>query len=145
MTPELSLFDPARAPKGLDALFRPRSVAVVGTSARAKSVGREILSNLLENAARNSPPGASIGLRAGPDPDDAHRVRLEVLDRGPGVPAGVKRALAGRDPGDTGRTGLGLEICRSLSQALGGSVSLSDRTGGGTVARVALPAAGGDA
>jgi len=105
----------------------------------------EILSNLLENAARNSPPGASIGLRAGPDPDDAHRVRLEVLDRGPGVPAGVKRALAGRDPGDTGRTGLGLEICRSLSQALGGSVSLSDRTGGGTVARVALPAAGGEA
>jgi acetyl coenzyme A synthetase (ADP forming)-like protein len=42
------LFDPSRAPKGLDALFRPRSVAVVGTSARPRTIGREILSNLLE-------------------------------------------------------------------------------------------------
>ena len=47
MPPDLQLFDPARAPQGLDALFRPRSVAVVGTSARARSVGREILGNLL--------------------------------------------------------------------------------------------------
>jgi len=42
------LFDPSRAPEGLDALFRPRSVAVVGTSAKARTIGREILSNLLE-------------------------------------------------------------------------------------------------
>lgn len=34
-------------PRGLDALFRPRSVAVIGTSARARSIGREILGNLL--------------------------------------------------------------------------------------------------
>ncbi|HSB36767.1 MAG TPA: DUF4118 domain-containing protein [Thermoanaerobaculia bacterium] len=105
----------------------------------------EILSNLLENAARVSPLGASIELSAAPDPSDARRVRLSVLDRGPGVPAGVKQAGGGRGAGDTGRAGLGLEICRSLTHALGGSMSLADRPGGGTVARVDLPAAGADA
>jgi len=102
----------------------------------------EILSNLLENAARVSPPGAPLELSAAPAPLEPGRVRLEVLDRGPGVPAAVKRAVAGRgETGDTGRTGLGLEICRSLSRALGGSVSFVDRPGGGTVARIDLPAA----
>ncbi len=101
----------------------------------------EILSNLLENAARVSPSGAPLELSAAPGPLEPGRVRLEVLDRGPGVPAAVKRAVSGRgDGGDAGRTGLGLEICRSLSRALGGSVSLVDRPGGGTVARIDLPA-----
>ena len=101
----------------------------------------EILSNLLENAARVSPPDAPLELSAAPGPLEPGRVRLEVLDRGPGVPAAVKRAVAGRgESGDTGRTGLGLEICRSLSRALGGSVSLIDRPGGGTIARIDLPA-----
>ena len=102
----------------------------------------EILSNLLENAARVSPPGAPLGLSAAPAPLEPGRVRLEVLDRGPGVPTAVKRAVAGKgETGDTGRTGLGLEICRSLSRALGGSISFLDRPGGGTVARIDLPAA----
>lgn len=39
---------PSTAPRGLDALFRPRSVAVIGTSSKARTIGREILSNLLE-------------------------------------------------------------------------------------------------
>ncbi|MFI5181655.1 MAG: DUF4118 domain-containing protein [Thermoanaerobaculia bacterium] len=102
----------------------------------------EIVSNLLENAARVSPPGASLELSAAPGPLEAGRVRLEVLDRGPGVPAAVKQAVAGRgEPVDSGRAGLGLEICRSLARALGGSVSLVDRPGGGTIARLDVPAA----
>ena len=39
---------PTAIPRGLDALFRPRSVAVIGTSSKARTIGREILSNLLE-------------------------------------------------------------------------------------------------
>ncbi len=34
-------------PRNLDALFRPRSVAVVGTSSKARTIGREVLANLL--------------------------------------------------------------------------------------------------
>ena len=102
----------------------------------------EILANLLENAGSASPSDAPIELKAEPDPLDPQRVRLSVLDRGPGVPAGVKQAAGGRgEPGDSGRPGLGLEICRSLARALGGSVALVDRPGGGTIARLELPAA----
>jgi acetyl coenzyme A synthetase (ADP forming)-like protein len=39
----------APRPRGLDALFRPRSVAVIGTSATARTIGREILANLLRD------------------------------------------------------------------------------------------------
>ncbi len=102
----------------------------------------EILANLLENAARVSPSGQAVELRAEPDPLEKGRVHLEVLDRGPGVPAAVKRASgAHREGGDDGRTGLGLEICRSLARALGGGINLVDRPGGGTIARLDLPAA----
>jgi signal transduction histidine kinase len=102
----------------------------------------EILSNLVENAARATEPGAPIELKAEPDALDRERVRIWVLDRGPGVPADVRRAAGGRrEASDGSGTGLGLEICRSLARALGGAVVLADRPGGGTAARLDLPAA----
>jgi signal transduction histidine kinase len=68
-------------------------------------------------------------------------VRLDVLDRGPGVSPAVKRAAAGGASGDAGRAGLGLTICQSLALAMGGSIALVDRAGGGTIARLEVPAA----
>ena len=65
-------------------------------------------------------------------PLDPERVRLEVADRGPGIE---------KDPSDTPRQGLGLEIARSLGSASGGTVTLANRAGGGAVARIDLPAA----
>ncbi|HYI09070.1 MAG TPA: DUF4118 domain-containing protein [Thermoanaerobaculia bacterium] len=88
----------------------------------------EILVNLVENAHRASSTSAVIELAAtGAGP----RVRLEVLDRGPGI---------GPDP-DVARRGLGLEIARSLAAASGGTFELVNREGGGAIARVDLPAA----
>ena len=102
----------------------------------------EILANFLENAARAAPPDRPLELRAEPSPLDASRVWLEVLDRGPGVSTAIKSKAAGRSSSgdDSGRGGLGLEICRTLSSAVGGNVALLDRPGGGTIARVDLPA-----
>jgi len=100
----------------------------------------EILANLLENASRAAPSGA-LALAAEPSPRDAARVRLDVLDRGPGISPEVKQAAAGGAPGDAGRAGLGLTICQSLARAMGGSVALMDRAGGGTIARLEVPAA----
>jgi signal transduction histidine kinase len=102
----------------------------------------EILANFLENAARAAPPDRPLELRAEPSPLDASRVWLEVLDRGPGVGTAVKSRAAGRASSgdDSGRGGLGLEICRALSSAVSGNVALLDRPGGGTIARVDLPA-----
>jgi two-component system sensor histidine kinase KdpD len=102
----------------------------------------EILANFLENAARAAPPDRPLELRAEPSPLDASRIWLEVLDRGPGVSTAIKSKAAGRPSSgeDSGRGGLGLEICRTLSSAVGGNVALLDRPGGGTIARVDLPA-----
>jgi two-component system sensor histidine kinase KdpD len=102
----------------------------------------EILANLLENAARAAPAGAALELAAEPNPSDHGRLRLDVRDRGAGVPSDVKRAASsGGSPAEAGRAGLGLVICSSLARAMGGTVALLDRPGGGTIARLDLPAA----
>jgi two-component system sensor histidine kinase KdpD len=98
------------------------------------SLALEILVNLLENAHRVSTPGEPVELTARRHPTEPDMLRIEVLDRGPGLPAGIADA-------DVAQRGLGLEIARSLAAANGGSVSLAPRAGGGTVARIDLPAA----
>jgi two-component system sensor histidine kinase KdpD len=104
----------------------------------------EILVNLIENALRVSPPGEPIEIVARPHPMDPKQVRIEVLDRGPGVPAGVAdsngHVVTGAST-DLAQRGLGLEIARSLAAANGGTIAITPRPGGGTVARVDLPAA----
>jgi len=99
----------------------------------------EILTNLLENAVSAAPAGTALSLAASLSPLDPGRVRLEVLDRGPGVPSEVRNGSAAS--GDAGRHGLGLAICDSLARALDGEVALLERPGGGTLARLELPAA----
>ncbi|HVR99653.1 MAG TPA: DUF4118 domain-containing protein [Thermoanaerobaculia bacterium] len=115
------------------------------------SLTLEIVVNLLENAARATPPGRPLELAASPDPEAPTRVHVEILDRGPGVPQAVQRLLAGprelrrtgdHAAGDSAAGGLGLRIAKSFAEANGGSLALLDRPGGGTVARVTLPAAG---
>ncbi|HEY2737468.1 MAG TPA: DUF4118 domain-containing protein [Thermoanaerobaculia bacterium] len=121
------------------------------------SLTLEIVVNLLENAARSAPetgPGASLELAAVADPDagtpKTNRVRLEVRDRGPGVPAAVKKLVQGvflptsggdgPGSGDSRSGGLGLRIAASLAAANGGTLQLLDRPGGGSIARLILPA-----
>jgi two-component system sensor histidine kinase KdpD len=92
------------------------------------SLALEIVVNLVENAHRASGEGASIELAAECVDGD---VRLEVRDRGPGIPA----------DSDVAQRGLGLEIARGLAVASNGTFTLVNREGGGAVARVDLPAA----
>jgi signal transduction histidine kinase len=73
-------------------------------------------------------------------------VRIEVLDRGPGIPedelANVLqpfyRLEASRNR-DTGGTGLGLAIAQQLADSLGAKLTLANREGGGLSATVCLP------
>src|SRR4051795_10401520 len=53
------------------------------------SLALEILVNLVENAHRVSPAGAAIELVAHRHPLDPGKLRIEILDRGPGLPPGV--------------------------------------------------------
>jgi two-component system sensor histidine kinase KdpD len=104
----------------------------------------EILVNLIENAHRVSPPGAPLELTARAHPDVPGRVRIEVLDRGPGVPEGLADRhgdLAAGATSDVAQLGLGLEIARSLAAANGGSIGITPRPGGGAVARLDVPSA----
>jgi K+-sensing histidine kinase KdpD len=105
------------------------------------SLALEILVNLLENAARAAPAGQPIELAATRDPHDTEKLLLEVLDRGHGVPEPVRQLLGGAGEREAAAGGLGLRIARSFAEAGGGSLDLMDRPGGGTIARLTLPAA----
>jgi signal transduction histidine kinase len=83
---------------------------------------RQVLVNLLQNAAQACSPGQTITLRV---TEAEQSVRLEVEDDGPGVPVELRRTLF--QPFATGRkegTGLGLAICRRLVTAMEGTIRL---------------------
>jgi two-component system, OmpR family, sensor histidine kinase KdpD len=104
------------------------------------SLALEILVNLLENAARAAPPAEPIELCAARDPESPERVFLEVRDRGPGLPPST-RVWHGEEFTESASGGLGLRIARSFSQVNAGALALLQRPGGGTIARLTLPAA----
>jgi two-component system sensor histidine kinase KdpD len=157
---EAGVFAPRREPTPSADLFRAarEHLALLASTRRLEvhvepdcpdldvdpSLVLEILVNLIENAHRSSPPAAAIELRARRHPRSAARVELEVLDRGRGLPPSWDEdGAVGAPPGDAGgmRKGLGLEIALRFAAALGGSVALKARDGGGVRAVIDLPAA----
>jgi two-component system, OmpR family, sensor histidine kinase KdpD len=104
---------------------------------------QESLENVLDNAARFSPPDAPISVRVGRD--DRHAPVIEICDRGPGVPPDHREEIftmfsSWRPAGyeETPGAGLGLFITRSFVEAMGGRVALEEREGGGTMLRITL-------
>ncbi|MCK7497422.1 MAG: ATP-binding protein [Comamonadaceae bacterium] len=106
-----------------------------------------VVINLLENAVRYG-GGAPVELMLRQDPGGTV---IEVSDRGPGIPEADRdrvfqpfvRLENSRNTG-TGGAGLGLAIARQIAQARGWRLSLEDRAGGGTLARLVLPDRAGD-
>lgn len=102
----------------------------------------QVLSNLIENAARYSPAGTPIAIDVEAAGDTAS---VSVADRGPGLPADALGRLF--DPlyrvpvrrGPAG-TGLGLAVARGLVEAHGGSIRAENRPGGGARFTFSLPA-----
>jgi two-component system sensor histidine kinase KdpD len=133
-TPPADLFRATR--ENLPIVFNARPFTL-------PSLALEILVNLVENAHRVSPASTPIDLVARRHPADPEKVRIEILDRGPGLPPGVVDAEGNvaTETSDVAQRGLGLEIARSLAVANGGSIGLAPRPGGGTIARVDFPAA----
>jgi two-component system, OmpR family, sensor histidine kinase KdpD len=87
---------------------------------------------LLVNAIRYSPEGGAVEVVASTDAD---AVSLQVLDRGPGIPAAQREhafeKFSRLDP-NTGGAGLGLFLARGLARGMGGEVTLDEREDGGT-------------
>ncbi|GMU64163.1 MAG: hypothetical protein AMXMBFR36_04370 [Acidobacteriota bacterium] len=102
-----------------------------------------LLESLLDNAASFSPDGATVEVALARTGD---QVRLEVADRGPGVPPEHRGRVFDRffswrptEPqGD--HSGLGLSIVRSIAESHGGTVEVTDREDGGARFVVTLPA-----
>ncbi|HEV7678847.1 MAG TPA: HAMP domain-containing sensor histidine kinase [Candidatus Dormibacteraeota bacterium] len=106
---------------------------------------RQALGNVLRNALVHTPPGTPVEIEL--RPDDGHAV-LEVVDHGPGVPAGHAERIFERfhraDPGrsrDQGGSGLGLSITAAIVGSHGGTVSVHPTPGGGATFRIELPLA----
>ena len=97
-----------------------------------------ILTNLLENANKHSPPDAavevSLARRDG-------QIELSVLDRGPGMPADfAPRAFEkSASYGPHRSTGLGMWIVARLVESLQGTVWAEPRPGGGLAVRARFP------
>lgn len=102
---------------------------------------RQVLVNLLVNAAKYSPDGSPIRLHATRLPD---RVAFEIVDEGPGISEATIETLfqafrRGKNSGTAAGVGLGLYLVRNLVRSLGGTVELITRDTGGTLARFELP------
>jgi signal transduction histidine kinase len=116
----------ARA-SGLDVtFFLPPGVEVEGERESAAQVLVALLDNVRQHAA-----SSAVDLRVAVR-DDV--VDVYVEDRGPGIPAPLRRHVFERGVccDETGETGLGLHIAHRLMSDQGGSISARPRRGGGT-------------
>ncbi|MGH3104268.1 MAG: PAS domain-containing protein, partial [Gaiellaceae bacterium] len=104
---------------------------------------RQVLANLLDNAAKYSPDGGGVELRL---EQAGERLRFLVLDEGIGIPPGERRRVFEKfyrlDPNLTrgvGGTGLGLYISRELVRRMQGRIWVDGREPHGTIVVVELP------
>lgn len=101
-----------------------------------------VLSNLLENAAKYTPAGSTIGIGAARDAPD--HIDVWVEDDGPGLPPGkeeeiFKKFERGQKESATPGVGLGLAICRAIMEAHGGAIRAENRQEGGARFIFTLP------
>jgi signal transduction histidine kinase len=102
----------------------------------------QIVSNLLGNAIRHTPPGGLVATNVSADDGT---VRLEVRDTGEGiraedVPHVWERFFRGRSEHGEGGAGLGLALVKELTEAMDGTVEVSSTPGEGSTFTVRLPA-----
>ena len=110
----------------------PEGVKVVADPDRLM----QVLTNLLGNAAKFSPPGETVVVRAA---RLSGLVRISVADRGPGIPEEFRSRIfekfAQVDSTSTGHregTGLGLSISKAIVDRLGGRIGFESEVGRGT-------------
>ena len=101
---------------------------------------QQVLTNLLDNAAKYSPAGTEIELNCR---YVGRQLILEIADRGPGLPAGEEGLIFEKFHRVAGNarsgTGIGLTICRCIVELHGGTIAAENREGGGAFFRVSLP------
>jgi two-component system sensor histidine kinase KdpD len=104
----------------------------------------ELFANLMENAAKYTAPGTPIEISA---IENGQKILVFVRDRGPGFPSGDEQRIfekffRGKTEGIIRGAGLGLAICHAIVQRHQGTISASNRPGGGAVLTIELPVGG---
>lgn len=139
----VATFETAARRKNIRIAYSP---AEPGLAVRAdRAAFRQVCDNLVSNAVKYSPPGATIHLAAARAPDAAS-ARICVRDEGPGVRADEMprlfekyTCLSARPTAGEPSTGLGLAIVKELIQRLGGRVWCESEPGRGASFFVELP------
>ena len=127
---------PVLSEKHIELRTEPQQLNVTGDAHRL----RQVLVNLVGNAAEASAAGTHVILRAS-QPDNSN-VWIEIEDRGRGIAAEDLEKIF--EPFFTTRpdgTGLGLAICHKVVRAHGGEIKVRSTVGGGSTFTVVLPAA----
>jgi heavy metal sensor kinase len=108
-----------------------------------RTVLHQALVNVIDNALKHSPPGATVTVAV---QADAERAEVSVVDQGPGIAPEHREHVFERfyraDPSrnsKTGGFGLGLAIARWAVEAHGGRIELESEPGRGSVFRIRLP------
>jgi two-component system, NtrC family, sensor histidine kinase KinB len=139
----LEMVDPIIGPRGQ---WVERRLASDGLHVSAdRQYVRQLLFNLLSNAAKYSPDGEVIRVETA---QENGQVTITVEDRGPGIPADQQAGLFERfyrvKPGnEQPGTGLGLAIAKGIVEAHGGSIGVDSEPGAGTRVWFRLSAAPG--
>lgn len=109
---------------------------------------RQIVINLISNASRYSPQGASIRVTVSPaDPDNL--CRLDIADTGPGISDEMLHQIgkpylhnANASLRAPGSMGLGLRITKQLAESMDGNLQVMRGPHVGTIARLTMPVSG---
>ena len=103
----------------------------------------QVLTNLISNAAKYSPPGDTVIVSTR---EAGELARVTVTDRGPGIPtefhARIFSKFGQADSSDSrakGGTGLGLHICRTIVERMGGTIDFDTEVGAGCRFYFTLP------
>lgn len=103
----------------------------------------QVMTNLLENAARHAGPDVTIHVQAAAGITGF--LTVKIADDGPGIPEDERDKIfekfyrGRRAAKNDGGAGLGLTICRAIVRAHGGRIVARDRPGGGALIEFTLP------
>lgn|GEM_PF-3501530 len=142
-------FSKTQLNRQFELICKPQDLAVWANADQLE----QVLLNLIDNASKYSPSDTVVRVRASFKPcetpsSDPSSVLIEVQDFGRGIPADqlpriftkfyrVEAALSQEVEG----TGLGLYIAQSLTQAMGGTLTVQSESGKGSTFTLIVPAA----
>lgn len=104
----------------------------------------QVISNLITNALRHTPPGGRVSIETGPAANAERNVQIKVKDTGAGIAAEDLPFIfdrfwrADKSRSDRDHTGLGLAITKQLIHAHGGTIEVKSEVGKGTTFVITL-------